>query len=152
MLNLKVKNNNIIYTCNCVYIQLFIYIYIYIYIYSIQYILWRVGCLPLIIIVTPSLIRRPSPGSRREWVCERGGENSQVWRRVMRHTWSEWSLITAAVICRARLSSGDRSLVLVGPGRERWATSTAPARRLTGQDAGPYNPWKRRGPKGGRSR
>ncbi len=28
----------------------------------------------------------------------------------MRHTWSEWSLITAAVICRVRLSSGDRSL------------------------------------------
>ncbi len=27
----------------------------------------------------------------------------------MRHTWREWSLITAAVICRARLSSGDRS-------------------------------------------
>ncbi len=76
----------------------------------------------------------------------------------MRHTWSEWSLITAAVICRVRLSSGDRSLppcmhagVLVGPGRERWGTRTASARRLTGQDAGPY-PWKCRGPKGGRSR
>ncbi len=26
-------------------------------------------------------------------------------------------------------------------------TRTAPALRLTGQDAGPYNPWKRRGPK-----
>ncbi len=41
--------------------------------------------------------------------------------------------------------------VLVGPGRERRAWRTAPARRLTGQDAGPH-PWKRRGPKGGRSR
>ncbi len=41
---------------------------------------------------------------------EEGRWNSQVWRRVMRHTWSEWSLITAAVICRVRLSSGDRSL------------------------------------------
>ncbi len=37
--------------------------------------------------------------------------------------------------------------VLVGPGRERRAWRTAPARRLTGQDAGPY-PWKRHGPKG----
>ncbi len=29
---------------------------------------------------------------------------------------------------------------------------TAPARRLTGQDAGPYNPWKRRRARGGWSR
>ncbi len=82
----------------------------------------------------------------------------------MRHTWSEWSLITAAVICRVRLSSGDRSLpracTLVsswvqegsveGTGAAEGAscrTRTAPARRLTGQDAGPYNPQKRRGPK-----
>ncbi len=28
---------------------------------------------PLIISISPSLNRRPSPGSRREWVCERGG-------------------------------------------------------------------------------
>ncbi len=35
--------------------------------------MWRVGCLPLIISISPSLNRRPSPGSRREWVCERGG-------------------------------------------------------------------------------
>ncbi len=34
---------------------------------------WQVGCLPLIISISPSLNRRPSPGSRREWVCERGG-------------------------------------------------------------------------------
>ncbi len=34
---------------------------------------WRVGCLPLIISISPSLNRRPSPGSRQEWVCERGG-------------------------------------------------------------------------------
>ncbi len=38
------------------------------------------------------------------------------------------------------------------PPKERAAgpavrTRTAPARRLTGQDAGPYNPQKRRGPK-----
>ncbi len=37
------------------------------------YAMWRVGCLPLIISISPSLNRRPSPGSRREWVCERGG-------------------------------------------------------------------------------
>ncbi len=42
--------------------------------------------------------------------------------------------------------------VLVGPGRERLRDEHAPVRRLMGQDAGPYNPWKRRGPKGGRSR
>ncbi len=60
----------------------------------------------------PSLNRRPSPGSPDGSGCvrEEGRWNSQVWRRVMRHTWSEWSLITAAVICRVRLSSGNRSL------------------------------------------
>ncbi len=52
------------------------YMYIYILVPSPRfnlYILWRVGCLPLIISISPSLNRRPSPGSRREWVCERGG-------------------------------------------------------------------------------
>ncbi len=38
---------------------------------------WRVGCLPLTIITTPFLIRRSSPGSRREWLCERGGALKQ---------------------------------------------------------------------------
>ncbi len=67
---------------------------------------------PLIISISPSLIRRPSPGSRREWVCERGGALKQPGLAACdeAHTWSEWSLITAAVICRVRLSSGDRSL------------------------------------------
>ncbi len=32
---------------------------------------------PLIISISPSLIRRPSSGSRREWVCERGGALKQ---------------------------------------------------------------------------
>ncbi len=41
--------------------------------------LWWVGCLSLIIIPTPSLIRHPSPGSRREWVCERGGAGGVWW-------------------------------------------------------------------------
>ncbi len=133
-------------------------------------ILWRVGCLPLIISISPSLNRRPSPGSRREWVCERGGALKQPGLAACdeAHLKSEWSLITAAVICRVRLSSGDRSLpracTLVSswvqegsvegtvPPKARAAgpavrTRAAPARRLTGQDAGPYNPQKRRGPK-----
>lgn len=42
---------------------------------------------PLLIIVNPSGNCRPSPGSRREWACERGWPLKQpVWRRVMRHT------------------------------------------------------------------
>ncbi len=95
-------------------------------------------------------------------VREEGRCNSQVWRRVMRHTWSEWSLITAAVICRLRLSSGDRSLpracTLVSswvqegsvegrvPPKARAAeptrvrTRAAPARRPSGQDAGRLDP------------
>ncbi len=72
----------------------------------------------------------------------------------MRHTWSEWSLITAAVICRVRLSSRNRSLPRACTLVSSWVqegsvegSSAAPVRRLTGQDAGPFNPWKRRGPK-----
>ncbi len=72
----------------------------------------------------------------------------------MRHTWSEWSLITAAVICRVRLSSGDRSLPRACTLVSSWVqegsverASAAPVTRLTGQDAGPYSPWRCRGPK-----
>ncbi len=72
----------------------------------------------------------------------------------MRHTWSEWSLITAAVICRVRLSSGDRSLPHACTLVSSWVqegsvegASAAPVTRLTGQDAGLYNPRRCRGPK-----
>ncbi len=72
----------------------------------------------------------------------------------MRHTWSEWSLITAAVICRVRLSSGDRSLPRACTLVSSWVqegsvegSSAALVRRLTSQDAGPFNPSKCRGPK-----
>ncbi len=54
--------------------------------------MWRVGCLP------PYYHHHP------------GHWNGQVWWCVMRHTWHELSLITAAIICRALLSSGDQSL------------------------------------------
>ncbi len=72
----------------------------------------------------------------------------------MRHTWSEWSLITAAVICRVRLSSGDRSLPRACTLVSSWVqegsverASAAPVTQLTGQDAGPYSPRRCRGPK-----
>ncbi len=72
----------------------------------------------------------------------------------MRHTWSEWSLITAAVICRVRLSSGDRSLPRACTLVSSWVqegsverSSAAPVTRLTGQDAGPYSPRRGRGPR-----
>ncbi len=66
---------------------------------------------PFIIIITLSFnaaLHQAPDGNG--CVREEGRWNSQVWRRVMRHTWCEWSLITAAVKPRGRLSSGDRSL------------------------------------------
>ncbi len=83
-------------------------------------------------------------------------------RRVMRHTLSEWSLIAAAVICRALLSSGDRYLPRACTLVSTWdqegsiegyrtaravscRTRTTPAIRLTGQDTGLSIPRKRRG-------
>lgn len=128
---------------------------------SYIYILWRIGCLPLNIIITPS--HCPSPDSWQEWVCERGGTQKQpIWQRVMRHTWSEWSLITAAVKSWARLSSRERYAsrwtccfewdctldVVDGPGgwavilppsavgQEKWVTVTKPP---------PIAPWTREG-------
>ncbi len=78
----------------------------------------------------------------------RGAENSQVWRGVMRYTWSEWSLITAAVICRARLSSRGLLSSLVSSWVQEGSVEGLPCR----QDAGPTSPFERRGPRGGRSR
>ncbi len=71
----------LLYMYMCVYMCVCIYIYIYI--------LWRVGCLPHIIIVTPSLDRRPSPGSRREGVCVRAGALKQPGLSVCDELWSE---------------------------------------------------------------
>ncbi len=110
---------------------------------------------------SPSLIRRPSPGSRREWVCERGGALKQPGLAACdeAHTWSEWSLITAAVICRVRLSSGDRSLpracTLVSSWVQEGSVEGATAAPVHGWRArmpGRLIPGKCRGPEGGRSR
>ncbi len=121
--------------------------------------LWRVGCLPLIISISPSLNRRPSSGSWREWVCERGGALKQPGLAACDEAHLKWMephhrrcyMPSAPLLWRPVSSPCMHAGVLVGPGRERRAWRTAPARRLTGQDAGPY-PWKRRRPKGGRSR
>ncbi len=75
----------------------------------------------------------------------------------MRHTWSEWSLITAAVICRVRALSGDRSL----PVHARWcprgsrkgASSVEDRTRETADGPGCRAvPLEAPRPKGGRSR
>ncbi len=113
--------------------------------------MWRVGCLPLIISISPSLIaalHQAPDGSG--CVREEGRWNSQVWRCVMRHTWSEWSLITAAVICRVPLLWRPVSSSLVSSRVQEGSVeraSAAPVTRLTGQDAGPYSPRRGRGPK-----
>ncbi len=99
---------------------------------------------PLIISISPSLIRRPSPGSRREWVCERGGALKQPGLAACdeAHTWSEWSLITAAVICRVRLSSGDRSL----PRACTLVSSWVQVGCVEGAAAAPVHGWRARMP------
>ncbi len=69
------------------------------------------GCLPPFHHHHPSFnaaLHQASNGSGS--VREERRWNSRVWRRVMRDTWREWSLITAAVKRRGHLSSGDRSL------------------------------------------
>ncbi len=102
-------------------------IYIYIYIY----ILWRVGCLPLIISISPSLNRRPSPGSRREWVCERGGALKQPGLAVCDEAHLKWMephhrrcyMPSVPLLWRPVSSPCMHAGVLVGPGRERWGSN-----------------------------
>ncbi len=60
----------------------------------------------------------------------------------MRHTWSEWSLITAAVICRVRLSSGDRSL----PVHARWCPRGSRKGAWREQVPHPLHGWRVRMP------
>ncbi len=75
-------------------------------------------------------------------VREEGRWNSQVWRRVMRHTWRKWSLITAAVICRLRLSSGDRSLPRACTLVSSWVQEGC----VEGAAAAPVHGWRARMP------
>ncbi len=79
----------------------------------------------------------------------------------MRHTWREWSLITAAVKRRGHLSSGNRSLshacMLVSSWDKEGSIEGFPCKPhpwygRQGQDAGPTSPVERRGPRGRRSR
>ncbi len=129
---------------------------------------------PIIIIITPSFnaaLHQAPDGSG--CVREEVRRNSQVWRHVMRHTWCEWSLITAAVKRRGHFSSRDRSLsrahLLVSswvqegnvegfPCRQRHEPPDPQSRRNCTRDAavGPgcrtTSPVERRGPRGRRSR
>ncbi len=60
----------------------------------------------------------------------------------MRHTWSKWSLITAAVICRLRLSSGDRSLPRACTLVSSWVQEGC----IEGAAAAPVHGWRARMP------
>ncbi len=122
--------------------------------------MWRVGCLPpnyqhLPVPYSPPFTRLPTGVG----VWERRGAETARSGGVWWGTHLKWMephhrrcyMPCAPLLWRPVSSPCMHAGVLVGPGRERRAWRTAPARRLTGQDAGPY-PWKRRGPKGGRSR
>ncbi len=121
---------------------------------------WRVGCLPpnyqhLPVPYSPPFTRLPTGVG----VWERRGAETARSGGMWWGTHLKWMephhrrcyMPSAPLLWRPVSSPCMHAGVFVGPGRERRAWRTAPARRLTGQDAGPY-PWKRRGPKGGRSR
>ncbi len=118
-----------------------IYIYIYIYINIYIYILWRVGCLPPLIVSINASSRLPTGVG----VWERRGAETARSGGVWWGTHLKWMephhhrcyMPSAPLLWRPVSSPCMHAGVLVGPGRERRAWRTAPARRLTGQDAGP---------------
>ncbi len=105
--------------------------------------MWRVGCLPLIISISPSLNRRPSPGSRREWVCERGGALKQPGLAACDEAHLKWMephhrrcyMPSAPLLWKPVSSPCMHTGVLVGPGRERWGNGCRRRREL--QTRGP---------------
>ncbi len=120
--------------------------------------MWRVGCLPLIISISPSLNRRPSPGSRREWVCERGGALKQPGLAACDEAHLKWMephhrrcyMPSAPLLWRPVSSPCMHTGVLVGPGRERWGNGCRRRRELpdprSGQGPHPRDGWRARMP------
>ncbi len=100
--------------------------------------MWRVSCSPLIISTPRPLIaalHQAPDGSG--CVREEGRCNSQVWRRVMRHTlkWMEphhrrCYMPVAPLLWRPVSSPCMHAGVLVGPGRERWGIGCRRRREL----------------------
>ncbi len=142
-----------------------LYIYIYTHTHThththtyILYILWRVGCLPLIISISPSLNRRPSPGSRREWVCERGGALKQPGLAACDEAHLKWMephhrrcyMPSAPLLWRPVSSPCMHTGVLVGPGGERWGNGCRRRRELpdprSGRGPHPRDGWRARMP------
>ncbi len=102
------------------------------------YILWRVSCLPPNYQHSPSLNRRPSPGSRREWVWERRGAVTARSGGVWWGTHLKWMephhrrcyMPVAPLLWRPVSSPCMHAGVLVGPGRERWGIGCRRRREL----------------------
>ncbi len=66
-------------------------------------------------------------------------ERGSSWETAMHACWCPRGSMKG--VLRDRVPPKSRAA------RPTFRTSTAPVRQLTGQDAGSYNPWKRRGPK-----
>ncbi len=131
-----------IYVCVCVCVCVYIYIYIYIY-------CDESAASPLIISISPSLNRHPSPGSRQEWVCERRGAETGVWwgthLKWMEPHHRRCYMPSAPLLWRPVSSPCMHAGVLVGPGRERWGNGCRRRRELP-DPPDPPDPWSGRGP------
>ncbi len=124
------------------------FIFKHAHIYNI-YILWRVGCLPpnyqhLPVPYSPPFTRLPTGVG----VWERRGAETARSGGVWWGTHLKWMephhrrcyMPSAPLLWRPVSSPCMHAGVLVGPGRERWGSNCRTRTRLTGQDAGPFNP------------
>ncbi len=110
---------------------------------------WRVGCLPpnyqhLPVPYSPPFTRLPTGVG----VWERRGTETARSGGVWWGTHLKWMephhrrcyMPSAPLLWRLVSSPCMHAGVLVGPGRERWGSNCRTRTRLTGQDAGPFNP------------
>ncbi len=113
------------------------------------HVLWRVGCLPpnyqhLPVPYSPPFTRLPTGVG----VWERRGAETARSGGVWWGTHLKWMephhrrcyMPSAPLLWRPVSSPCMHAGVLVGPGRERWGSNCRTRTRLTGQDAGPFNP------------
>ncbi len=137
--------------------RVFVYI-IYVCVYCGYLLCYDESAASPLIIITPSFNHHPSPGSRREWVCERGGALKQpglaacdeAHLKRMKPHHRRCYMPSVPLPGRPVSSPCMHAGVLVGPGRERRGIPRRKSRELpdsrSGWEPHPIYGWRARMP------